>query len=126
VPTFDGGDDVVGVRGPDERLGLPVVLGEVAVDGGLEMDDGMKDATLEAALRQFGEETFDGVEPRAGGRREVEGEAMIVAWHLGVRLRDFSRRWAFWFETEARPSLKLTVNVRLDLRIPFRARPRFR
>src|ERR1700738_5187695 len=53
--------------------------------------------------------------------------AMIaaVAWHLGVRLRDFSRRWAFWLETEAGPSLKLAVNVRLDLRIPFRARPRF-
>ena len=49
-----------------------------------------------------------------------------VAWHLGVRLRDFSRRWAFWLETEAGPSLKLAVNVRLDLRIPIRARPRFR
>ena len=50
----------------------------------------------------------------------------VVAWHLGVRLRDCSRRWAFWLETEAGPSLKLAVNVRLDLRIPFRARPRFR
>ncbi len=49
-----------------------------------------------------------------------------VVWHLGVRLRDFSRRWAFWLETEAGPSLKLAVNVRLDLRIPFRTRPRFR
>ena len=35
-----------------------------------------------------------------------------IAWHLGVRLRDFSRRWAFWLETEAGPSLKLAVNVR--------------
>src|SRR5215831_13307929 len=47
--------------------------------------------------------------------------AMGVAWHLGMRLRDFSRRWAFWLETEAGPSLKLAVNVRLDLRIPFRS-----
>src|SRR5262249_987227 len=38
-----------------------------------------------------------------------------------MRLRDFSRRWAFWLETEAGSSLKLAVNVRLDLRIPFRA-----
>ena len=49
----------------------------------------------------------------------------VVAWHLGVRLRDFSRCWAFWHETEAGPSLKLPVNVRLDLRVPIRARPRF-
>jgi hypothetical protein len=27
------------------------VLGEVAVDGGLEVDDGVEDATLEATLR---------------------------------------------------------------------------
>jgi membrane protein len=51
---------------------------------------------------------------------------VLVAWHLGVRLRDFSRRCAFWLETEAGSSLRLAVNVRLDLRIPFRARPRFR
>src|SRR5580704_16077479 len=46
-----------------------------------------------------------------------------VAWHLGVRLHDFFRRWAFWLETEAGSSLTLAVNVRLDLRILFRARP---
>ena len=49
-----------------------------------------------------------------------------VAWHLGLRHRDFFRRWAFWLETEAGSSLRLVVNVRLDLRIPFQARPRFR
>ena len=87
MPTFDGGDDFVGVGGPDERFGLLVVFGEEAVDGGLEVDDRVKDAALEATLRQFGEEALDGVEPRARGRREVEGEARMAVepgTHLGV------------------------------------------
>ena len=37
VPTAGGGDDGVGIGGPDERFGALVVLGEVAVDGGLEV-----------------------------------------------------------------------------------------
>ena len=39
VPTFDGGDDSVAVGGPGEGLGLGVVFGDEAVDGGLEVDD---------------------------------------------------------------------------------------
>jgi hypothetical protein len=41
------------------------MLSEVAIDSGLEVDDGVEDAALEATPRQFGEEAFDGVEPRA-------------------------------------------------------------
>jgi hypothetical protein len=87
VPTFDGGDDVVGVGGPDERFRLPVVLGKIAVDGGVEVADGMKDAALETPLRQLGEEALDRVEPRARGRREVESEALMAVEpgsHLGM------------------------------------------
>ncbi|MEY9101127.1 hypothetical protein ABIA24_004100 [Sinorhizobium fredii] len=76
VPPFDGSDDFVGIGGPGEGLGLLVVLCKEAVDGGLEVNDRMKDAALEATLRQFGEEALDGVEPRAGRRREVEGGAV--------------------------------------------------
>src|SRR5262245_20207262 len=54
------------------------MLGEVAVDGRLEVDDGMKDAALETPLRQLGEEALDRVEPRARSRREVEGEALMA------------------------------------------------
>src|SRR6187401_3191328 len=32
---------------------------------------------LQSPLGKFGEEPLDGVEPRAGGRREVEGEARV-------------------------------------------------
>ena len=76
VPALDGGDDLVGIGGPGEGLGLLVVLGDEAVDGGLEVDDGAEDAALQPPLGQLGEEALDGVEPRAGGRREVEGEAL--------------------------------------------------
>src|SRR5262249_46825898 len=63
------------------------MLGEEAVDGGLEVDERMKDAALEATLRKFGEEALDGVEARARGRGEVEGEGLMAVEpgaHLGM------------------------------------------
>ena len=75
VPTFDGSDDFVGVGGPCERFGLPIVFGEEAVDGGLQIDDGAEDAALQAAAGQLGEVAFDGVEPGRGCRGEVEDGA---------------------------------------------------
>jgi len=50
VPALDGGDDFVGIGCPSEGVGLLVVLGKEAVDGGLEVDDRVEDAALEAAL----------------------------------------------------------------------------
>lgn len=55
-----------------------VVLGEVAVDSGLEVDDGAEHTSLEPSLGKGGEEALDGVEPGAGGWREVEGPARMV------------------------------------------------
>ena len=43
-------DDLVGIGGPEEGLGVTVGLGEVAVDGGLEVDDGAEDAALQRRL----------------------------------------------------------------------------
>src|SRR5260221_6234787 len=71
---IDGSDDFIGVGGPDEGLRVMVGLGDEAVDGGLEVDDRAKDAALEAAPGEFGEEALDGIEPRARGRGEVEDE----------------------------------------------------
>ena len=63
---------------PSRRRAWVVVgLGEVAVDGRLEVDDGAEDAALEPSLGQGGEEAFDGIQPGAGGRREVEGPAWM-------------------------------------------------
>src|SRR5512132_2297483 len=61
-----------------------------AVDRSLELDDRAEDAALETALGELGEEALDGVEPGAGGRREVEDEAR-VALQPRLDLRVFVR-----------------------------------
>src|SRR3954463_1182195 len=78
VPAYDGGDDLVGVCGPGEGLGVMVGLVEIAVDGGLEGDDGGEHAAVHSALGERGEEGLDCVEPGARGRGEVEGEARVA------------------------------------------------
>ena len=78
MPSVNGGDDFIWVGGPDEGLGIMVGLGDEAIDGGLEFDDRVKDAALEASPGEFGEEAFDGIEPGAGGRGEVEDEARMA------------------------------------------------
>ena len=75
APSIDGGDDFVGICGPDEGLGLMIGLRNESVDGGLELDEGAEDAALEAAPRELGEEALDSVEPGARSRSEVEDEA---------------------------------------------------
>jgi len=47
----------------------------IAIDGGLQVDDGVKASALDAFSRQGGEEGFDCVEPRSGCRRDVEPPA---------------------------------------------------
>ena len=63
MPASDCGDYVVGISLPDERSGFLVMLGDEAVDGGLQIDDGVEDAVFEAASGELGEEALDGVEP---------------------------------------------------------------
>ena len=55
-----------------------VGLSKVAVDGGLQIDDGPEDATPESLAGEFGEEAFNGVEPGTGFRGEVEGPARVT------------------------------------------------
>lgn len=57
-------DDVVGIGLPNEGFGaVGVVLADEAVDGCLEVDDGVEDAVLEAPPGELCEEAFDGIEP---------------------------------------------------------------
>src|SRR5512132_2999318 len=79
VPSAGGGDDGLQVGGPDERFGIVVVLGEVAVDRGLEIDQRVEYATLQAAPGELGEEALDGIELGRRGRREVEGPARVAS-----------------------------------------------
>ena len=87
MPTGSGGDDFVWIGGPDEGLGLLVVVGDEAVDGGLQIDDALEDTTLEAALGEDSEEALDSVEPAGGGRHEVERPTWMASQpsdHLGA------------------------------------------
>jgi hypothetical protein len=61
MPTIGGGDDFVWIGGPCEGLWFFIVLGEEAVDGGLQIDKRMEDAALETALGELGEEALHGV-----------------------------------------------------------------
>ena len=79
MPTGRCGDDFVWIGGPDEWLGLLVVVGDEAVDGGLKIDDALEDAALEAALGEDGEDALDGVEPTGRGWCEVERPARVSA-----------------------------------------------
>lgn len=63
VPAFDGGDDPVWVGGPSEGFWVGVLLGDEAVDGGLEINERVECAALQAPLGKFGKEAFDGVKP---------------------------------------------------------------
>ena len=46
VPSPDGCDDPVRIGGPGEGPRFCVMLADEAVDGGLEVDDGVEDAAL--------------------------------------------------------------------------------
>jgi hypothetical protein len=64
VPSSDGGDDFVWICGPSEGPGIIVGLVEETVDGSPEFTDRTEDAAFEAPFGKFGEEAFDGIEPR--------------------------------------------------------------
>ena len=48
------------------------MLGQVAVDGGLKVDDRSEDTTPDALASEFRKKAFNGIEPGAGLRGEVE------------------------------------------------------
>jgi hypothetical protein len=63
------------------------VLCEEAVDGGLEVGDGPKDAAFESPLCGGCEEALDGVAPASGCRREMERPSRMAvepSAHIGV------------------------------------------
>ena len=90
MPSFDSGDDFVGVFGPDERLGIGVGIGDEVVNCILEFLEGTEDATLDAARGREREQTFDGVEPGGRSRGEVEDKTRVARepfQHLGMLVR---------------------------------------
>jgi hypothetical protein len=64
VPAANGGDDFLGVSGPNEGLWHLICLVDEAIDRGLELDNGSEDTALQAFPGKLGEVAFHGVEPR--------------------------------------------------------------
>ena len=53
VPSFDGGDDPVGIAGPCERFGVFVGLGDEAVDGDLPVRRMIASVPSPSALKRM-------------------------------------------------------------------------
>lgn len=77
MPTPDSGYDFVSVCGLGEGFRIIVGLRDETVYDGLEFDNAPEDTALQSLLGKFGEETLNGVGPRARDWREVKGEARI-------------------------------------------------
>jgi hypothetical protein len=84
VPAFDGGDDFVGVGGPDEGLGHLVGLLDEAVDGGLKVDDGAEDAALSRRLESLAKKPSTALSQEQEVWQEVEGEAGVAVEPLAT------------------------------------------
>ena len=54
-PAFDSGEDALWIGGPNKGFGIGVRLGNEAVDGDLQVNNGSEHAALETALGQDGE-----------------------------------------------------------------------
>ena len=64
-------DDPVGISGPDERPRVGIGLGNEALDGALNLNEGAKHAPAQPALRELGKEALHRVESGGSGRCEV-------------------------------------------------------
>jgi len=65
MPSFRGSDDVFRVGPPLEPLWFVIMGFDEVIDGLLQINDRVEDASLEATLGELGEEAFDGVQPGA-------------------------------------------------------------
>ena len=73
----DSFDDLLGGLSPDERLGVAVVLVNVAHDGINQLGDASEDATMHALFVEVTKKTLDDIEPRTAGRDEMDVETLV-------------------------------------------------
>jgi HEAT repeat protein len=76
--AVDAGEDLVGVLGPGEGLGVVVPVVYEGADGGGEFLDGGEGAAADGLAGDDREEAFHEVDPRASGRREVQGDPLVL------------------------------------------------
>lgn len=92
LPAFDSGEDALWIGGPNEGFRIGVYLGNEAVDGDMQVNDGSEHAPFETTAGELGEEAFDRIEPGCRGRSEVErpagmpGEPLAYLWMLVGRI----------------------------------------
>jgi hypothetical protein len=72
IQRIQFGRDLRRRLGSGERLGIGVVLGDVALDRGLQGEHRAEDAPFEPAAGRGEEEGLDRVQPRTRGRGEVK------------------------------------------------------
>ena len=65
MAAFEFGHNRLGGFGPDKGFGAGIVLGEISIDGGLQVNDRAEHTTADALPRHFGEEGLDGREREA-------------------------------------------------------------
>ena len=63
MPSAYGGDNFIGVGGPDEGFRLHIVLFQEAVDRSLQIEDRVEYAPFQSPFGERGEEPLDGVQP---------------------------------------------------------------
>ena len=78
APAGDLGEDVLAGGGPYEWFGVVVVRGEVVLDLGDEVGYGVEHAAAQRLVGQFPKPALDQVEPRRGGRGEVQVESGVL------------------------------------------------
>jgi len=64
--------ELVDFLGPNERPGLLVVNPNIFLDGSDKVRNAVKDSSSYLLSRQFTEPSFDQVQPRGTGRREMQ------------------------------------------------------
>ena len=81
------GQNGLGGFSADEGFGAGIVLGEIRIDGGLQIGDRAEDAAADALPGHLGKEVLDRIEPGGRGRGEVEGPARMArqpGQHFGM------------------------------------------
>ena len=107
-------EDGIGCLGPDEWLGVVIVVLNEGSDIGLELIDAAMDAALDLLVGEQREPAFDLVEPGGAGRREVE----VVARVAGEPGFD-GRRFVGGVVVEHQMDVEIGRHGLLDLRQEF-------
>lgn len=84
------GQNVVGAGCPEEGFGIDVVMGDIQIDGQLQLGHVGEAIAADALVADVAEEALDHVRPRSAGRREVRGGTRMAGQpllHRGVAVR---------------------------------------